>query len=87
MNDLLRPLTEQEETESLAYRLYEDEGKPEGHAQEHWAKAEQFVRAQRLAIAEDSEEPRTSPAWTRLEPCNTTGAAVGVGRGAFAFQF
>ena len=62
MNDLLRPLTEQEETESLAYRLYEDEGKPEGHAQEHWAKAEQFIRAQRLAIAEDSEEPRTSPA-------------------------
>jgi DUF2934 family protein len=62
MNDLLRPLTEQEETKSLAYRLYEDEGKPEGHGQEHWAKAEQFIRAQRLAIAEDSEEPRTSPA-------------------------
>jgi Protein of unknown function (DUF2934)/Protein of unknown function (DUF3309) len=28
--------------ESLAYRLYEDEGKPDGRADEHWARAEQF---------------------------------------------
>ena len=28
MIDLPRPLTEQEEIENLAYRLYEDEGKP-----------------------------------------------------------
>lgn len=57
MIDLLRPLTEQEEIQSLAYRLFEDEGKPEGRAEEHWAKAEEFIRAQRLAIAGDSEEP------------------------------
>ena len=62
MIDLPRPLTEQEETESLAYRLYEDEGKPEGHAEEHWTKAQQFIHAQRLAIAEDSEGLRTHPA-------------------------
>ncbi len=36
MIDLPRPLTEQEEIESLAYRLFEDEGKPEGRAEEHW---------------------------------------------------
>jgi hypothetical protein len=57
MIDLLRPLTEQEEIQSLAYRLFENEGKPEGRAEEHWAKAEEFIRAQRLAIAGDSEEP------------------------------
>jgi DUF2934 family protein len=42
--------------ESLAYRLYEDEGKPEGRADEHWARAEQFIRAERLAIASSSEK-------------------------------
>jgi hypothetical protein len=62
MIDLLRPLTEQEEIQSLAYRLFEDEGKPEGRAEEHWAKAEEFIRAQRLAIAGDSEEPTMPPA-------------------------
>jgi hypothetical protein len=36
MIDLPRPLTEQEEIESLAYRLFEDKGKPEGRAEEHW---------------------------------------------------
>ena len=51
------PLTEHEEIESLAYRLYEDEGKPEGRAEDHWAKAEEIVHAQRSAIAAASEEP------------------------------
>jgi len=55
MIDLPRPLTEQEEIESLAYRLYEDEGRPEGKASEHWAKAEVIIHAQRLAIIDDSE--------------------------------
>ena len=50
MIDLPRPLTEQEEIESLAYRLYEDQGRPEGKASEHWAKAEAIIHAQRLAI-------------------------------------
>ena len=56
MIDLPRPLTGEEEIENLAYRLYEDEGRPEGKAEEHWAKAEAVIRAQRLAIAKDSEE-------------------------------
>jgi len=33
----------------MAYRLYEDEGNPEARAEEHWARAEQFIHAERLA--------------------------------------
>jgi Protein of unknown function (DUF2934) len=60
MIDLPRPLTEHEEVKNLAYRLYEDEGKPEGRAEEHWAKAEEFIHAQRLAVAASSEESETN---------------------------
>jgi Protein of unknown function (DUF2934) len=60
MIDLPRPLTEHEEIESLAYRLYEDEGKPEGRADEHWAKAEEIVHAQRAAIAATSERTESA---------------------------
>ena len=56
MIDLPPSLTEHEEIENLAYRLYEDEGKPEGRADEHWARAEQFVHAEHLAIASSSEK-------------------------------
>jgi DUF2934 family protein len=56
MIDLPHSLTEHEEIENFAYRLYEDEGKPEGRADEHWARAEQFIRAERLAIASSSEK-------------------------------
>ena len=56
MIDLPPSLTEYEEIENCAYRLYEDEGKPEGRADEHWARAEQFIHAERLAIASSSEK-------------------------------
>jgi len=56
MIDLPPALTEDEEIENCAYRLYEDEGKPEGRADEHWARAEQFIHAERLAIASSSEK-------------------------------
>jgi Protein of unknown function (DUF2934) len=56
MIDLPPPLTEHEQVESLAYRLYEDEGRPDGRADEHWARAEQFIQAERLAIASSSEK-------------------------------
>jgi hypothetical protein len=56
MIDLPPALTEREEIESLAYRLYEDEGKPEGRAEEHWAKAEEFILAQRRAVAASAED-------------------------------
>ena len=61
MIDLPRPLTEQEEIESLAYRLCEGEGRPEGKASEHWAKA--IIHAQRLAIIDDSEASQVHSAW------------------------
>jgi DUF2934 family protein len=56
MIDLSPSLTEHEEIESLAYRPYEDEGKPDGRADEHWTRAEQFIQAERLAIASSSEK-------------------------------
>ena len=51
MIDLPPAPTEHEQIEELAYRLYEDEGKPNGRAGEHWARAEEIIRSQRLAIA------------------------------------
>ena len=51
MIDLPPAPTEHEQIEELAYRLYEDEGKPDGRADEHWARAEEIIRSQRLAIA------------------------------------
>ena len=56
MIDLPPSLTEHEQVESLAYRLYEDAGKPDGRADEHWARAEEFIHSQRLAIASSSEK-------------------------------
>ena len=50
-------LTEREQVERLAYHLYEDEGKPGGRAGVHWARAEEFIHAQRLAIAASSQKP------------------------------
>ena len=63
MIDLPPPVTEYEEIERLAYRLYEDEGEPDGRADEHWARAEEIIRCQRLAIAasaaeEENRQPR-----------------------------
>ena len=37
MIDLPPSLTEREQIERLAYHLYEDEGNPDGRADEHWA--------------------------------------------------
>ena len=56
MIDLPPSLSEHEQVESLAYRLYDDEGKPEGRADQHWARAEQFIYAERLAISSSSEK-------------------------------
>ena len=56
MIDLPPATTEHEQIESLAYRLYEDEGKPDGRAGEHWARAEEIINSQRLAIATAADE-------------------------------
>ena len=38
-------LDEETEIAVLAYRFYEEEGRPEGKAQEHWSRAEQEIQA------------------------------------------
>ncbi|CAN5724054.1 hypothetical protein BH09VER1_BH09VER1_35080 [soil metagenome] len=56
-------LTEQSQIEQLAFRIYETEGKPEGRAAEHWARAERAIHEQRLAgpaTAQLSDDGRTS---------------------------
>jgi hypothetical protein len=45
MIDLPPSLTQHEQIASLAYRLYEDEGKPDGRADEHWARAEEIIHS------------------------------------------
>jgi hypothetical protein len=55
MIDLPPSLTERRDREPRL-SLYEDEGKPDGRADEHWAQAEQFIHAERLAIASSSEK-------------------------------
>jgi len=49
-------LSEQEQIETLAHRIYEDEGCPEGCAQEHWARAERIIHEQRIATKESDRE-------------------------------
>lgn len=39
------------EIEELAYRIWEQEGRKEGHANEHWRQAESLLQAQRLSAA------------------------------------
>jgi hypothetical protein len=34
-----------EKVRQLAHQIWEDEGKPDGRAQEHWGRAEEMVRA------------------------------------------
>ena len=56
MINLPPSLTEHEQVESLAYRLYEGEGNPDGRADEHWARAEEVIHSQRLVIGASSEK-------------------------------
>jgi hypothetical protein len=39
-----------EEIASLAYRIWESEGRPEGHALEHWIEATNRLQGERSAI-------------------------------------
>ncbi len=36
--------TQEAEIERLAYRYYEEEGRPEGKAEEHWLRAEMEIK-------------------------------------------
>lgn len=56
MTESTPPLNEQEQIAIVAYRIYEDEGRPEGKAEEHWARAEHVVHEQR-PVAPTREGP------------------------------
>ncbi len=45
-------MTEREHIAALAYKFYEDDGRQDGHAAEHWAKAERAVKEQRMPVPE-----------------------------------
>jgi Protein of unknown function (DUF2934) len=61
MIDLPPSLTQHEQIESLAYRLYEDEERPNGRTDEHWVRAEEIIHSQRMAIAASSKKLERSP--------------------------
>jgi hypothetical protein len=50
-------LDDEMETAALAKHYYEEEGRPEGHAAEHWQRAEQELHPQAHAAA--PEHPAT----------------------------
>lgn len=56
----------------LAYRLWEEEGQPEGKSEEHWHKASAIIFAE--------ENNLTVPAW--LKKADTSGAAPEVNAAA-----
>jgi len=60
MNDNPRPT---EEIAALAYRIWEEEGRPEGKSDEHWARAQRCLREQRVPLPDLSEKniPTTIP--------------------------
>lgn len=41
-------MAREDEIRQVAHELWEAEGRPEGHAEEHWSKAEQIVAAKEL---------------------------------------
>ena len=61
-------LSEQEQIEKMAHRIYEDEGCPEGCADEHWARAERIIHEQRVAVAESDREGADPQALASTKP-------------------
>jgi hypothetical protein len=56
---------EQAEIAALAYRLYCEEGRPEGKADEHWSRAEREVRGKTSFANFESSQAETSTATAR----------------------
>lgn len=55
-------LTEQEHIAIMAHRIYVEEGRQEGKAAEHWARAERAVREQRVPVPSATEANETEQA-------------------------
>lgn len=50
MSGMEKLISEQEQIAIMAHRIYEEEGREEGKAAEHWARAERLVREQRVGL-------------------------------------
>jgi Protein of unknown function (DUF2934) len=58
-------LTEQEQIALIAYRIYEQEGRHDGHSAEHWARAQRIVHEQRMGVHDATSQ---GPGPEALEP-------------------
>lgn len=50
---------------TLAHQLWEAEGKPDGQAQEHWARA--------VELAKESDSAKQNPSKRSIDPSEATG--------------
>lgn len=50
-----------DEIARLAYKIYEEEGRPEGHAEEHWCRAIRLLREQRVPLPDPHNEAGGHP--------------------------
>lgn len=52
---------EHEQIADLAFRIYEQDGRPEGMAEEHWRRAERALKMLKLSEPPVAETPEPSP--------------------------
>lgn len=60
---------EEERIRSAAYLIWEQEGRPDGHAEAHWIKATELVKAEKneeFELGEVYEKPRQTPKKTKV---------------------
>jgi hypothetical protein len=53
------------EISALAYQLYEEDGRPEGEAENHWRRAEEILRHPETRSADNLLSPPSEPEITR----------------------
>jgi hypothetical protein len=61
-----RHFDEEVEIAALAHQYYEEEGRPENRALEHWQRAEREIH-RRHSMAEQKSEPHPTPEDERVE--------------------
>ncbi|MBI2719838.1 MAG: DUF2934 domain-containing protein [Rhizobiales bacterium] len=60
----------EERVRAIAYAIWEEEGRPDGCAEDHWLKAEQLVDAEaapREAAVDPVQAPVTEPDWLKRD--------------------
>jgi hypothetical protein len=53
-NSQTPPAVDEESVSALARKIWEDEGQPEGRAEEHWLKAEEMLRESKAQTSQPS---------------------------------